>query len=78
MAVPVELAFVVRFTNKEAEPHNVAIFTDRPKTTSVTVGDAITGPNKTVDYQVEGLAVGDYYFECTIHPATMHGAVYAR
>ena len=78
MAVPVQLTFVVRFTNNESEPHNVAIYTDRSKGTSVIVGDTITGPNKTVDYPVDGLAAGDYYFECTIHPASMNGTLYAR
>ena len=78
MAAPAGLAFVVRFTNNESEPHNVAIYTDRSKKTSVTVGDTITGPDKTVDYRVDALATGDYYFECTIHPAAMNGALYAR
>jgi plastocyanin len=78
MAAAAGLAFVVRFTNNESEPHNVAIYTDRSKATSVTVGDTITGPNKTVDYPVDGLAAGDYYFVCTIHPATMNGALYVR
>jgi plastocyanin len=78
MAAASGLAFVVRFTNNESEPHNVAIYTDRSKATSVTVGDTVTGPNKTVDYPVDGLAAGDYYFECTIHPATMTGALYLR
>ena len=78
MTVPVQLAFVVRFTNKESEPHNVAIYTDRSKATAVIVGDAITGPNKAVDYPVAGLAAGDYYFVCTIHPAAMNGALYVR
>ena len=78
MAVAVQLSFVVRFTDAESEPHNVAIYTDRSKATSVIVGDAITGPNKTVDYPVEGLAAGDYYFVCTIHPAAMNGALYVR
>jgi plastocyanin len=78
MAAAAGLAFVVRFTNDESEPHNVAIYTDRSKATSVTVGDTITGPNKTVDYAVDGQAAGDYYFVCTIHPATMNGALYVR
>ena len=78
LAAAAGLAFVVRFTNDESEPHNVAIYTDRSKATSVTVGDTITGPNKTVDYPVDGLAAGDYYFVCTIHPATMNGALYVR
>jgi plastocyanin len=78
LAAAAGLAFVVRFTNDESEPHNVAIYTDRSKATSVTVGDTITGPNKTVDYPVDGLAAGDYYFVCTIHPAAMNGALYVR
>jgi len=78
MAAPAGLAFVVRFTNNESEPHNVAIYTDRSKGTSVTVGDTITGPDKTVDYPADALVAGDYYFECTIHPAAMNGALYVR
>lgn len=78
LAAAAGLAFVVRFTNDESEPHNVAIYTDRSKATSVTVGDTVTGPNKTVDYPVDALAAGDYYFVCTIHPATMSGALYVR
>jgi plastocyanin len=78
MAARAGVAFVVRFTNNESELHNVAIYTDRSKATSLIVGDTITGPNKTVDYPVDGLAAGDYYFECTIHPAAMNGALYVR
>jgi plastocyanin len=78
MAAPAGVAFVVRFTNNESELHNVAIYTDRLKKTSVTVGDTITGPDKTVDYPVDALAAADYYFECTIHPAAMNGALYVR
>jgi plastocyanin len=78
MAAPAGLAFVVRFTNNESEPHNVAIYTDRSKGTPVTVGDTITGPDKTVDYPADALVAGDYYFECTIHPAAMNGALYVR
>jgi plastocyanin len=78
MAAPAGAAFVVRFTNDESEVHNVAIYTDRSKATAVKVGDTITGPNKTIEYPVEALAVGDYYFDCTIHPATMNGALYVR
>jgi plastocyanin len=78
MVAPAGVAFVVRFTNDEAEPHNVAIYTDRSKETSITVGDTITGPEKTVDYPVDALAAGDYYFDCSVHPAMMRGALYVR
>ena len=78
MAAPAGMAFVVRFTNNESEQHNVAIYTDRSKGTSITVGDTIIGPDKTVDYPADALAPGDYYFVCIVHPATMNGALYVR
>jgi plastocyanin len=78
MVAPAGVAFVVRFTNDEPEPHNVAIYTDRSKETSITVGDTITGADKTVDYPVDALAAGDYYFDCSVHPAMMRGALYVR
>jgi plastocyanin len=78
MVAPAGAAFVVRFTNNEAEPHNEAIYTDRSKETSITVGDTISGPDKTVDYPVDALAAGDYYFDCSVHPAMMRGALYVR
>jgi plastocyanin len=78
MVAPAGVALVVRFTNKESEPHNVAIYTNRSKATSIEVGDAISGPNKTVDYPVDALAAGEFYFDCVIHPAAMNGALYVR
>jgi plastocyanin len=77
MVAPAGVAFVVRFTNNEADVHNVAIYADRSKAAAVTIGDTITGPSKTIDYPVEELAAGEYYFDCTIHPA-MNGALYVR
>jgi plastocyanin len=78
MVAPAGTALVVRFTNDESEPHNVAIYKDRSKDTSITVGDTITGPNKTADYPVDALAAGDYYFDCSVHPTLMRGALYVR
>jgi plastocyanin len=78
MAAPAGLAFVVRFTNNESEPHNVEIARDRSKTEYVKKGETITGPNKSVEYPVEALVAGEYYFECSVHPATMNGALYVR
>jgi plastocyanin len=78
IVAPAGVALVVRFTNKESEPHNVAIYTNRSKATSIEVGDAISGPNKTVDYPVDALAAGEFYFDCVIHPAAMNGALYVR
>lgn len=77
MVAPASVAFEVRFTNDESDVHNVAIYADRSKAAAVMVGDTISGPNKTIDYPVEVLAAGEYYFDCTIHPA-MNGALYVR
>ncbi|MEX0626835.1 MAG: cupredoxin domain-containing protein [Chloroflexota bacterium] len=77
MVAPAGVAFMIRFTNDESDVHNVAIYADRSKAAAVIVGDTISGPNKTIDYPVEVLAAGEYYFDCTIHPA-MNGALYVR
>lgn len=78
MVAPAGVAFVVRFTNDESEAHNVAIYGDRSKADAVEVGEVITGPDKSIDYPVEALAAGEYYFDCTVHPAAMNGALYVR
>ena len=77
MVAPADEGFVVHFTNLEAQPHDVAVYTDRSRETEITLGDTITGPNKTIDYPVDALAAGEYYYVCTIHPGTMNGALYA-
>lgn len=59
MVASAGVALVIRFTNKESEPHNVAIYADRSKATPIEVGDAITGPNNTIDYPVDAMAAGD-------------------
>ena len=78
IVAPAGAAFVVRYTNKDSEGHNVAIYRDRSKAASVEVGEVISGPDKTIDYPVEALTAGDYYFDCSVHPATMNGALYVR
>jgi len=69
--------FVVRLTNHESAPHNVAVYADRAKSSVYLEGDHFSGPEKTIDYAVEALAAGDYYFECNLHPS-MNGALYVR
>ncbi|HSM38448.1 MAG TPA: hypothetical protein VK838_03880, partial [Candidatus Limnocylindrales bacterium] len=60
-------AFVIRFTNQEAVSHNVAVYTDASRSNEIMRGEIITGPAKTVDYPVDALAAGDYYFDCIVH-----------
>lgn len=68
-------AFTIRFTNEESVPHDVAVYTDSSTANEIMRGEVITGPNKTIDYPVEALDAGEYYFHCTVHPA-MDGALY--
>lgn len=78
MVAPAGVAFVVRFTNNESQQHDVAIYRDRTKATKYLEGDSFTGPNVTRDYPIAALPAGEYYFECTIHPGDMNGALYVR
>lgn len=75
MVAEADTPFVIRFTNEEAVPHDVAVYRDSSKSNEIMRGEIITGPNKDVDYQVQALAEGDYYFNCTVHPA-MDGSLY--
>ena len=67
--------FTIRFTNDEAVAHNVAIYRDSSRSNELMRGEIITGPAKTVEYPVEALDAGDYYFDCIVHPA-MDGPLY--
>jgi plastocyanin len=78
MVAPVGVAFVIRFTNNEAEQHDVAVYSNRSKSTQIFQGDTIGGPHVTKDYPIEALAAGEYYFDCIVHPADMNGALYVR
>jgi len=78
IVVPAGEAFIVRFTNHESLPHDVAIYSDRAKGTTYLEGDTIIGPDRTVDYPVDALVAGEYYFDCIVHPADMNGTLYSR
>jgi plastocyanin len=69
--VPVELAF----DNREAQPHNVAIFQGADeKGTKVFTGELVTGPGKVV-YKILALSEGAFFFRCDFHPVTMKGTI---
>lgn len=69
-------AFTIHFENNEAIPHDVAVYADDSKANEIMRGAPITGPEVTTDYDVEALDAGEYYFDCTIHPADMNGTLY--
>lgn len=62
------------FDNKDAAtPHNIAIYSDESKSTTLFQGEIVTGPTTTT-YALPTLDAGTYYFQCDVHPA-MNGAV---
>jgi plastocyanin len=67
---PITLTFQ---NNNSGVPHNVGIYDSPAKTKELFKGDPVTGV-ATATYNVPALAVGEYYFECDIHP-NMHGVV---
>lgn len=70
---PAGEAFTIVFTNAEGVPHNIAIHTEQGGE-DVMMGDVITGPDATIEYEVPALEPGEYYFECTVHP-NMNGTI---
>lgn len=68
--------FTIHFVNQEAVPHDVAVYEDSSRSNEIVRGTIIQGPAAEADYEVEALEAGDYYFDCSIHPA-MNGTLYA-
>jgi cytochrome c oxidase subunit 2 len=65
LTAPAGEAFTIHFTNQEGVIHNVAIFRGEER---IFTGDAITGPDATIDYVVPALPAGEYTFTCDYHP----------
>ena len=66
-------AFTITFTNKEGQPHNVAVYRSKGGE-NIVRGEIITGPDKSNEISVPALAAGTYYFQCDVHPE-MSGSV---
>jgi plastocyanin len=75
LVAPAGQPFTINFDNQDdaaaTGPHNVAIATDSGYADFVFTGDLINGPQK-VEYKVDALDAGTYYFHCDVHP-TMTG-----
>ena len=69
-------AFTIHFTNDESQPHNVAVYNDSTKANEIYRGEIVTGPDQSLDYPIDALDAGQYYFDCTVHPAEMNGPLY--
>jgi plastocyanin len=68
---------VITFTNEEAVPHDIAVYTDATKQQELIRSDIITGPGATTTISVPAQQPGQLYFQCTIHTA-MNGALVVK
>ena len=72
--LPADTASTITFDNQDpGVPHNIAIYTDDTLSETLFQGDQITGPD-TIDYPIDPLEAGEYYFHCDVHP-DMNGTV---
>ena len=67
VAVPAGEPFTIAFENKEALPHNVAVYRDSSLSQPISVGEVFSGP-ATKSQQVPALTAGSYFFRCDLHP----------
>ena len=73
LALPADSPVVIAFDNQDpAQTHNVSIYTEQGGDALFT-GEFITGPDS-IEYEVEPLPAGEYFFQCDAHP-TMAGSV---
>ena len=65
----------VNFNNQDSGiPHNFSVYTNSSASSTVFVGQIITGPG-TATYQFTApLTPGTYFFRCDVHPASMTGS----
>ena len=75
LTVKADKAFTLTFDNKDAAPHNVAIFKDASAAEQVSIGEIVS--SKSATQQVPALAKGTYFFRCDVHKE-MTGSIVAE
>jgi plastocyanin len=75
LTVTADEAFSLTLDNKDAAPHNVAIFKDESAAESISVGEIVS--STTATQQVPALEAGEYFFRCDVHKE-MTGTIVAE
>lgn len=74
LSVPADTKISLEFDNREAQPHNFAVFKGTDATgEQLFEGAIVFGPKKST-YSLPPLAAGTYFFRCNVHP-TMKGTL---
>jgi heme/copper-type cytochrome/quinol oxidase subunit 2 len=74
ITVPAGAQVVVNFNNQDSSvPHNFAVYTNSSATTSIFIGQIITGPSSVIYKFTAPAAPGNYFFRCDVHPRMMTG-----
>jgi plastocyanin len=68
-------AFSLKLDNKDAAPHNVAIFNDSSAAEKISIGEIVSSTSAT--QQVPALDKGQYFFRCDVHQE-MTGTIVAE
>ena len=69
-------AFTIHFANNDSVPHNVAVYRDDSEGQRDLARRDPVNQGQMRTTEVEALDPGQYYFDCTVHPADMNGTLY--
>jgi plastocyanin len=74
ITVPKGARVTINFNNKDPIPHNFALYTNSSASTSIFVGQIITGPTTATYTFTAPATAGTYFFRCDVHPTAMTGS----
>jgi plastocyanin len=76
LVAPAAEPFTINYDNKDPFVHNIVIATDEAAISADPIfkGPDVPGPDQ-VAIPVPAIDAGDYFFQCTYHPATMTGTL---
>lgn len=75
ITVPAGSEVTVNFDNRDAVPHNFAVYENSAGENPIFVGEIFTGPAQMTYTFTAPEEPGTYFFRCDVHPGTMNGDV---